>query len=153
MYKDIPMNTSYSISMNGQVKNNKTERIIIPWKSGRYYYCRIGGGEYGKKFLIHRLMALTWLPNFHDKQEVDHKDRNPENNKLFNLHWVTRAENCNNRTYEVKPRKGNKIGYLNITKPKNSYVVRIKDVYLGSSLYLNEAIMLRNKYVSNNEVL
>lgn len=31
------------------------------------------------------------------RKEVDHIDKNPANNKISNLRWVTHSENCQNR--------------------------------------------------------
>lgn len=45
------------------------------------------------KYLVHRLMALTFLPNPDNKPEVNHIDNDKTNNKLANLEWVTHAEN------------------------------------------------------------
>jgi hypothetical protein len=50
------------------------------------------------KCSIHRLLAIQYIPNPDNLPEVDHIDRNKQNNDLSNLRWVTHATNCNNKT-------------------------------------------------------
>lgn len=44
------------------------------------------------KFLVHRLVGLTYLP--FPKFVINHKDFNRKNNSLENLEWVTEIENA-----------------------------------------------------------
>lgn len=59
-------------------------------------YCSVAlTDEFHKttKYLLHRLVALTFIPNPANKPEVNHKDGNKANNHIDNLEWVTRYEN------------------------------------------------------------
>lgn len=55
------------------------------------------GNKIYNKCYIHRLLANQYHPNPDNKPEVDHIDRNKQNNSLDNLRWVTRIENRHNR--------------------------------------------------------
>lgn len=46
-----------------------------------------------RRFLVHRLVAMAFVPNPGGLPEVDHLDGRPGNNAKANLGWVTRAEN------------------------------------------------------------
>lgn len=42
---------------------------------------------------VHRIMATVFLPNPNNFSDVNHKDSNPQNNKLSNLEWMSHKEN------------------------------------------------------------
>ena len=49
-----------------------------------------------KTYLIHRLVAIHYIPNPDNCLEVDHIDRVRSNNDISNLRWVTHTENQQN---------------------------------------------------------
>lgn len=49
-----------------------------------------------KLYLVHRLIAETFLPNPENKPTVDHINRNPSDNRLENLQWATYEEQWKN---------------------------------------------------------
>jgi len=46
-----------------------------------------------KMFLVHRLIALTYIPKPDDKPDINHKDGDSLNNNVENLEWCTKSEN------------------------------------------------------------
>ncbi len=60
-------------------------------------YKRVVLSLYGKHrhFSVHRIVALSFLPNPGNLQEVNHKDENPANNHVFNLEWCSPSYNSN----------------------------------------------------------
>lgn len=59
---------------------------------------------------VHIVLAESFIPNPMGKKEVDHIDANKTNNRVDNLRWCTRVENCMNEiTYSrlVESKKNN----------------------------------------------
>lgn len=56
---------------------------------------KIGLSKFGvkKKFAIHRLVAIHFIPNPKDLPQVDHIDGDKSNNAMENLRWCTNQEN------------------------------------------------------------
>jgi hypothetical protein len=93
IWKEIPLQftsnkSNYFVSSLGRYKNNKQHIIDVKYSSG---YKRIRIGEI--KYLLHRLVALTFIPNPYNKEQVNHIDGNKLNNSIKNLEWVNNQEN------------------------------------------------------------
>ena len=57
------------------------------------------------RFGVHRLVAITYIPNPEDKPKVNHKDENKQNNNINNLEWATMTEQNNYGTHLDKQYK------------------------------------------------
>lgn len=97
----------YQINKNGEVKSlNRLVRHrsgfrtiperILTTNIYRDGYARTTLCKYGieKQILIHRLMAIAFIPNTKNKPFINHIDGNKQNNALENLEWCTSSENA-----------------------------------------------------------
>jgi hypothetical protein len=82
----------YEISNYGSVKNSRG-KIRVNCFNGVYYHITLSKKCKFKTLLIHRLVALHFIPNPENKLEVNHIDGDKFNNHYINLEWNTRSEN------------------------------------------------------------
>lgn len=70
-------------------------RKLVPHHGATSLYLQVGLSLDGvcKNYLIHRLVAQTWVSNPNNYPEIDHIDNDITNNKVENLQWVTRQMN------------------------------------------------------------
>ena len=68
-------------------------KLAVPYLDGyKYWLVYLRDPLGGEAVLLHRLVAMAFIPNPKQKPEVHHRDLNPGNPKAQNLKWVTRAE-------------------------------------------------------------
>lgn len=97
---------TYQVSDTGKVKSlsrvvfHKRGKLIIPEKIRKttknnkgYVLITLCQNSTPKTFLLHRIVAETFLPNPFNKPQVNHKDWNKGNNHKDNLVWSTVSEN------------------------------------------------------------
>lgn len=72
----------------------KKEKVLKLWIYKWWYlYIDLHNSWIRKKFLIHRLVAQSFIPNTENKPCVNHIDWNKQNNNLYNLEWCTVSAN------------------------------------------------------------
>jgi len=99
----IPNWENYSITKDGRVfskirRGGGGELSLIKNKQTGYVCVGLSHNSKSYQKTVHRLLALTFIPNPENKPCVDHIDRDRTNNNLDNLRWATIQENNNNKT-------------------------------------------------------
>ena len=100
---DLPP-ADYTITRDGQVLRPNGKPLKMYDRGGGYLCVHIRG----KRYILHRIVALKYIPNPEHKPEVDHIDGDPKNNRAENLRWVTRQENEMNPITRQRISKANK---------------------------------------------
>jgi hypothetical protein len=125
----------YFVSNLGRFKNS-LETIMCNYKVNENGYIRVY--IYNKTYGLHRLIALTFLENPYNKEQVNHKDGNKLNNSVENLEWCSNREN---QIHKFKIGLGNNFTRKicqcdlsgNIIKEFKSIVSASKELDIGKS--------------------
>lgn len=101
--KLIDGETDYYITNFGNVYSTKKGYWykMSPYLDSRHLYLQVNLN--GRKCLIHRLVAIAFVPNPDNLPEVNHKDKNTQNPKADNLEWCTRKANLNDSYSTMSP--------------------------------------------------
>ena len=140
---------THMINKNGDVKSldRYIEHLTSPtgkaWRKGRVLkshpdkdgYLKVSLFINGKikRFFVHRLLAIHFIPNPENKLQVNHINGIKDDNRLENLEWVTASENIQHSIRELnRPSlKGEKHNMVKLTK---EHVKNIRLLYAFDGL-------------------
>ena len=139
----------YAIEEDGRIWNCKYKKYLSGYY-GNDGYKRMCLRKNANKeyFLLHRLIALAYIPNPDNKPYIDHIDRVRNNNSINNLRWVTKMENNQNMSLYNTNTTGEK--NISVDKRRNHFRVTIernKTIYSKRFKTLQEAIECRDNYL------
>lgn len=109
--------------------NGRDVRVTL-WKNGK-----------PKDFLVHRLVAMAFIPSIEGKNFVNHLDGNPKNNHISNLEWCNSKENNNHAFDTGLIKTGKKV----ILVHKETY----EPIYFRSLSKASKYLGYRDTYLAN----
>ena len=138
-HDNIPGYPGYHISKRGRIYSrwdvngkgilSKRYHLKQPHlnKNGRYIIGLSQPGIGTTKWLVHRLVALVYLPNPEELPYVCHKDNVPTNNSVNNLYWGTQKDNMSQASKEGRmiQAKGKDSVHYKGTEIQRSYIPRL----------------------------
>lgn len=95
MIKPLSVNPNYGVTPSGQVYSYAKNKYLTPVYSWGVGYPMVNLKSNGKQklYYIHRLVAMTFIPNPDNKREVNHINGNKRDCRAENLEWVSSSEN------------------------------------------------------------
>ena len=83
----------YKVTDRGDIIGTNNKILSKSKNNDGYYYVTLCKDGKNKRKTIHRLVAIHFVENTHNKPIVNHKDGNKKNNHWTNLEWCTQKEN------------------------------------------------------------
>jgi len=120
--KSIPRTVGSRIRSTGVNTRYLSEKLLIH-DENKQGYLRVTLAKNGvnKRFAVHRLVAMAFIPNPENKPAINHKDGNKKNNHYSNLEWCTNSENN---------KHAHKTGLNNGRLGKSKYSIAIQETVI-----------------------
>ena len=146
----------YEVSNLGNVRSLRNNIILKP-ETGHKGHKRVGLHKQGtvKRFLVHRLVAIAFIPKVEGKDIINHIDNDPTNNHYTNLEWSTYSENLQHAEDQgrlkwvhdkaIKARKENSFSRIN--EEMQALVNTEVNGCLVESVTCNSELTEKDKYV------
>jgi hypothetical protein len=146
IWKSIENFNNYEISTLGNIKNNKTNKILKPFSNNSgYLNISLSKNNIKKNFKIHRLVAFAFIPNLENKLTVNHIDKNKQNNCISNLEWATMSEQNMAVNKDISLNTNSKIAVYKINPVTNIIIDKYNSISEAAK-WIFDAKLTKNTY-------
>jgi len=156
----------YKISNKGNVKS--LDRIIL-YKNGKrrffesqqislvnthgYSTVSLNKNGNGKRFYLHRLLALSYLPLVKGKNDINHINGIKDDNRLENIEWCTQSENVQHAYDNDLNKNAREIYLTNVAGLKYAFPnLKNASLWLGKNkAYVSLMVTKGYKYLKDDK--
>lgn len=119
-WKILPVCDKYEISSHGRIRNGKKKILRLSTDGSGYKTICLHMKEGLKRYFIHRLVAICFVPNDNiiENVTINHINSNRSDNFFENLEW------CSQKINNLKSRNSRKIEQID---PKSKNVIKLWD--------------------------
>lgn len=97
--KDVPgFEGEYAATLDGHVWSYRLNRFLKELVVSDGY---LGVRLRRKNYLLHRIIAITFLDNIHNYPTVDHINRIRNDNRVVNLRWADYKMQSQNQSHDM----------------------------------------------------
>jgi hypothetical protein len=94
MIAPIPNILGYATTREGEVWSYKSNKFLkLMKKPNGYLSVDICSDKGIKRMYVHRLVAMTYIKNPNNLEQINHIDGVKDNNNVYNLEWCTSSHN------------------------------------------------------------
>lgn len=146
-WKVVPFLPQYAASTEGRIKFLKYNRILKGTISlNGYYRIKIKT----RMYQVHRLIALTWLPNPDQKKTVNHKNHNKLDNRVCNLDFATQREQNIHKTKPKTYNRGTTRKIQQINVKTNQVIQTFENTYYAAQYLVKNRFTCSQHSASRN---
>ena len=92
-FVDIPNCYGYKANRLGEIQSNSGKILKPQTNTNGYYKVSLYQNGNKKQMLVHRLVALAFIPNPQGLPQIDHINNIKTDNRIENIRWITSSDN------------------------------------------------------------
>ena len=103
----------------------------------------------GKPRKIHRLVALSFIPNSNSLPQVNHKDEDKSNNNIDNLEW---CDSTYNNTYNEREKRASKTSKISFLSSDTKFRSKPVLCHQNNKIYISQTQAGKDLDVSDGNI-